>query len=694
MTTVTWTQDGNGNYEVSSTNHLVQLMNQGTLYTDVGSSPVDYWASGSNYKQTADIDLVNVSTYITPIGVSGDGFQGDYDGGEFKISNWSYIDPEFTTVEDCQSNVGLFGFQQSGTLKNIRLAGLYTLQGYTTNAGFLAGYSVLASSIVNIEGDFSTGTFIDNKDGVSGTHLGGIIGYSNQPQEIKGITIRGSLDFRANTHGDEYVGGMIGYSNSPDVVELFQNLATFPMGINGSMAGGIMGRGSLANAHSGYFLQCINAMTGDINGDRFAGGIVGYMALPTSGSNVEAHDLVNSMTGNITFTGASGSAESAGGIFGYVQSNDQISRIYNYMTGSISGVNGGRIGGLIGYYQSSGVAVSIETSLNAMNGTVSNALIGFQSSATTTENLEINTDFGLVFTTDTFETGQSLVSITNALGILSVVEFPDLPYFSLQGTDSAGNSYDFDFVFGNLSGNVSYSKTHLLIRNGEAVFQNGAEFIFSLLTLEERSVNIPVSITEVPGATAYNITYEGPSGGEITAFSGVTTLSHNIVGIDPDTEYTVRLYADTGTGYELSEESTTTTLPNDTSNYDLSEFQDANGVINLTSLPPSTVGYITEIMSGLFTTGDTVNVNINGNRKTSFINLGDTLSIAEINGVLLPFTEAAAAGQLVNVTLSDSTDVAINFDETVNSISVGGVVYYVGDSFVIDGKKATVVDYF
>jgi len=34
MTTVNWVQDGNGNYEVSSPEHLKQLMNEGSLYTD------------------------------------------------------------------------------------------------------------------------------------------------------------------------------------------------------------------------------------------------------------------------------------------------------------------------------------------------------------------------------------------------------------------------------------------------------------------------------------------------------------------------------------------------------------------------------------------------------------------------------------------------------------------------------------
>lgn len=39
------------------------------------------------------------------------------------------------------------------------------------------------------------------------------------------------------------------------------------------------------------------------------------------------------------------------------------------------------------------------------------------------------------------------------------------------------------------------------------------------------------------------------------------------------------------------------------------------------------------------------------------------------------------------------TTVSINFDETVSTIEVEGVMYYPDDSFILDGKKVTVVEY-
>jgi len=338
-------------------------------------------------------------------------------------------------------------------------------------------------------------------------------------------------------------------------------------------------------------------------------------------------------------------------------------------------------------------------------------------------NTTVNTNFGLAFTSDTVSTG-------TPTGLLTNNEFTDLPYFDLVGTDVDGKSYDFEFVYANLSGNSSYSDyTHLVLHRGDintpyevsyglsstnttvyltyantqtmTVFpQAGLNatsavtiVIPSLIDSTARAVNIPIVITEVSGATSYQITYEGPTGGEVNAIEGVTALEHNVTGLLPETLYTIRLYADTGGGYALQEETVVETLPNVAANYDVSDFT-TDGVISLSSLPVSTLTNIAHVMTEIFNTGDIVNIAVKGNLSTSFINLGDTLSIAEINGVLLPFEETTGAGQNVNVTLSDgTTTVAVDYDETVNSVTVDSVVYYPGDSFVMDGKKVTVIEF-
>lgn len=62
LTTVDWVQDSEGRYEISSKEHLIQVMNQGSVYTNSGSEPTNYWSSG--YIQTANIDLVDVQSQI------------------------------------------------------------------------------------------------------------------------------------------------------------------------------------------------------------------------------------------------------------------------------------------------------------------------------------------------------------------------------------------------------------------------------------------------------------------------------------------------------------------------------------------------------------------------------------------------------------------------------------------------------
>jgi len=84
---VSWVLNASSKYEISSKEHLLQLMHQGSLYTDAGTPPADYW--DGDYEQTVDIDLA-ADANITPIGVSGDTFTGTYDGSNFSISNWSF----------------------------------------------------------------------------------------------------------------------------------------------------------------------------------------------------------------------------------------------------------------------------------------------------------------------------------------------------------------------------------------------------------------------------------------------------------------------------------------------------------------------------------------------------------------------------------------------------------------------------
>lgn len=60
--------------------------------------------------------------------------------------------------------------------------------------------------------------------------------------------------------------------------------------------------------------------------------------------------------------------------------------------------------------------------------------------------------------------------------------------------------------------------------------------------------------------------------------------------------------------------------------------------------------------------------------------------------ISVPFSKEAGAGQTVSLTLSDDTTVAVEYDETTEHMTIDGVAYKSGDTFVLDGKKVTIVD--
>ena len=701
---------------------MKQLMNEGNLYTDAGDVPSKYWGTSAQhvkYIQTADLDFTGDPTDIRPIGSDLiNQFYGDFNGNGFKISNWSYVDPEFETDNDCNDHVGIFGAAGNANIVNVTVDGVCTIQGFTRYAGFVVG-GFYGSVFENVECNLAYGSFIE-RGTTSSTLAGwvGAVGGTMNNCKVIGVTLKGHVDFRMEIEEIEYAGGVFGslvIRLSPiSVGTLIQNLATFPNPIRGETVGGVIGYSRI----SGPISKVINAMIGDLLASNTAGGVIGEVYRTNTTQSVDT--LINSMTGNISTT--SSALHYTGGVVGSfsVFGSFTVSHLLNYMTGdivSLSPWNDTRDGGIVGSGSSS---LTIANSINAMNGSVNSAIVGVSvsvSSATT------NTNFGLTFEDDNHGTS------TPPSGLLTNSDFPDLPYASLDSTDSAGNPIEFDFVYANLSGNSTYSAhTHAVLHTGDVSTPFGVDFdisesnttvyttlinketvtvtqpaltvldivvIIPPLAVEARSINIPVTISEVTGATGYNITYEGPTGGEVTAVSGTTTLEHNITGLVPETEYTIKLYADTGAGYALTEELTATTLPNVAANYDITDFHDSGGVTDLTTLDATTLATMASVLPGLVDTGDVVTVALPTEPalSTSFVAEGDTLSIENIDGILLPFDQSSGAGQTVFLTLSDgTTTVPVTYDEVADTITVDSVSS--GDTFYLDDKKLQVFDYY
>ena len=703
---VTWVLNGSSKYEISSKEHLLQLMTQGTLYADTGSPPADYW--DGDYEQTVDIDL-ETDANIVPIGVSGDTFSGTYDGSEFAISNWSYLS---TGV-----HVGLFGNTSGATLENIRLKGVWTISDSSNAAGFLVG-SASSSTIRNIDCVFDEGTAITVTTIGSCGGIIGTTGFGN----LYALSIGGFVDKSTSTSGN--VGGVAGFIRGTNNVGL-RNAAVWTNGLSGNIVGGITGELSLDS----NLTYSVNAMVGDITGVS-CGGIAGFTH--RGGGTDPFTQIVNSMNGNITGTDyAGGIVGESYGQFGNFGPTDTM----NYMTGAIISTNN-TSGGIIGYARrDASHQCSISNSIVAMNGNVDEAVIG-SISFTPTVSTKIETSFGMTYTAATYgSTSDTFTGTTSTT-------FTDLDYIPLTFSDNASNSYEYEMVFGNVGGHASYSQyTHAIVSKDDVagpyyidfdltgnsteyltymsidsivsaytdgsltVLDTNATIVYdyagtttlfnslqsSLSVTRVGAIDVAVSIDAIPGADAYQLTYVPTSGGApVTAHSGFTELTKVISNLDPEVEYEISLYyLPTGVSvYSLDGSKTTTTLENVAANYDLSVYgsggdYDLSGITNLEN--------IGDVMNDLFTSGDELSITLSDETvtTTTFVKLGETLNIPD-DAVLCPFTPSSGSSQEVTLSLPDTSTQTITYNEVTDEITVGPTTYADGDVFVLNGKRITV----
>eukprot|EP00903_Cladosiphon_okamuranus_P010452 g9888.t1 len=270
-TTLEWTVDAEGRHEVATAEHL-QIMQRGLLYYDEGQFPSDHWSA--SYIQTADIDLSDCHAKIMPIGNATTSFTGQYDGGHFKISNWSFTQPSDSASV---TSTGLFGAVTYAEIKRVCLTGVWMMMGSDHASaylgdGFLCG-SAIGSTVYDISLDLSEGTLIGGGPTLNApvTHRIGLVAGYVTNSVVSGATVHGVVDVKnyvADGH-NVHVGGVVGYSvNAGSSIRLCRNLAFFPSGITGKSAGGIVGY-----IQQGTLEYCTNAMQGNVEGEVYGGGL-------------------------------------------------------------------------------------------------------------------------------------------------------------------------------------------------------------------------------------------------------------------------------------------------------------------------------------------------------------------------------------------------------------------------------------
>ena len=423
-----WTQNVSNEYEVSTAAHLVQLMSKGTVFDDTGVFPSDYMTS--NFVQTTDIDLSGKEAVIEPIGDGVNPFTGIYTGGSFTIDNWKYARPDDGT----DPSIGLFGVVDGGSIRDVKMGGIWSMSGSCSAQGLLVGRLTGTSALVaNVETDFENGTSITSGHATSST-CGLLIGVCDGDCEITGLSLRGSVSFKGSA---SILGGVLGSLSGGSSISWVENALTLTDGlgpfntITTGVTGGIIGTLG-PDALNAFHLS--NNSTGNISGGK-CGGIVGSCA---TGLMTRADTWANAMTGNIVGSTCAGGAV---GEFEALSSEiTAITKVTNYMSGNItSSASGGIIGKTVDSSSGAAPAFQCTNCIVAMKGTVVDTAVG-QAGHPVAMAINVNADFGLVFTTNTHVTTDALT------GYESFTGFP-LPFLSMTGT-----THDREILFPNLGG--------------------------------------------------------------------------------------------------------------------------------------------------------------------------------------------------------------------------------------------------
>ena len=653
---VTWVVNGNSKHEISSKEHLLQVMTQGSLYTDAGSPPPAYWSA--DYEQTVDIDL-GFDVNITPIGTDSASFGGSYDGAGHSISNWSYVDDPDVTGRFS----ALFGSCAYATLENMRLTGVWTLTaiGDALQAGFLAG-RMLGGTLRNIDCVFDEGTYLSC---TLAETLGACVGEC-MSASVYSVTVAGTIG-TADWYNNGCSGGVIGRVKRGNVLGL-RNLATWPGGISGRYVGGIIGHCEYVTVVA----YLVNAMTGDINASSTGGGIIGLSRVGTDST----HTMVNSMRGNITGVGSS-----AGGILGTHHGRNgpgELAGAMNYMTGNIVRTNG-TSAGLIGHaYKDLYYKCTVSNSIVAMNGSSDEAVIGTTDYTDTVSSVtaKIDTAFGFTYTAATY--GSTTDVFTGTASTL----FPGLYYIPLTFSDNASNSYEYDMVFGNVGGSPSGTQ----------------------INATAGPVSLRMSWPAVSGATAYQVGFSLGLPGDNPVTKRAETLSadaasYTITNLDPETTYSLYLYYSTDDlkPSELLGTESFETLEDIATNYTTATFADDSGVIDFRKLDKNTLARVKAVMNEVLTTGTQIQLPGGGRgaramKKAMFVKTGEAIAVEPDIKIAFAFEETGGAGQSATLNMSDDSTVDVSFDETNKKITIGGVAYNEGDTFVLDNQKVTVME--
>lgn len=307
------------------------------------SALVNGGETSANAELTANINLDNA--VFTPIGNANENsityaYRGTFDGKGFTISH--------ATIASAY-NMGIFGFVENGTVKNLTVDYITVNSSETENEAAAAAVigSIHQGHVIDVTaGEHCTVVGINRVGGVigsardraeisgcincasvtgSGMYTGGVIGASHDFDTsfifVTGgpATVTDCYNY-GNVNGNTEVGGIIGYSDQAAIESCHNEGDITATGNYGT--GGIIGfdaynprLGGLYSPSKGSSVSdCSNS--GTITGPR-SGGIVGTLGVTPGQSQPNSNKTLTSMTGCTNSGNISGTAGKCGAIFGY-----------------------------------------------------------------------------------------------------------------------------------------------------------------------------------------------------------------------------------------------------------------------------------------------------------------------------------------------------------------------------------------
>lgn len=289
-------------YLIESAEHLSYLatsVNNGTTY------------DGIYFKMTNDLDLNNLEW--TPIGSSQtNSFKGHFHGGNYRIYGLS-IDILQSTSTTTQAYIGLFGYVNGGTIRNLELSDGCSVRVHLTarcpvSVGGLVGEMRTATSLIDScrsAAYVAVSTSFTSSTHTTTIYQGGIVGYI-QYADITNTMNTGKISYDfycSNASTSNYssyarVGGLAGYANGIDVTSSsnngnidVKNRISAYYRTSEVYVGGLVGEASATSSYPMRYTKSFS--TGDLTlnndvyhnytsssyasyGYIYAGGLVGY----------------------------------------------------------------------------------------------------------------------------------------------------------------------------------------------------------------------------------------------------------------------------------------------------------------------------------------------------------------------------------------------------------------------------------